>query len=276
MAIYNCEYCHAEIASLQGHATENWYTPSANPIAVGSIPQRAVSQTVTRFNCGRMQRIGNPFYLYSTMTGTWLRAPDLKFNVMRHFLLMLLLCSVLSSSFGQTPPLSKKEANKEAKEAKEAEKEASRVPISNTGCTVDVFCFPGRFDAYELEDGSTVYADDCEKEGVTYGIYCVKLIKPVTSLDQAEDTVASYLDFVKLDYGIVKSKGYDKGHKLDKDESTRGLYDSWEDVDKHKWKVKAWTNGKFICILYMHSASELPDKKAEVFLEGVRFPGMKK
>ena len=57
--------------------------------------------------------------------------------------------------------------------------DASKVAISNTGCTVEVYCFPGRFDVYDMEDESTVYANDCEKEGVMYGIYCVKLKKPI-------------------------------------------------------------------------------------------------
>ena len=151
----------------------------------------------------------------------------------------------------------------------------ARVAISTTGCTVEVFCFPGRFDAYDLEDGSTVYADDCEKEGVTYGIYCVRLKKPIADLDAAQDTMVTYLDFLKLDYGIVKGKGYDKGHKLKKQDNTRGIYDTWEDAEKNKWKVKAWTNGNFICVLHVHSSKELPDKKTETFLEGLRFPGMK-
>lgn len=153
--------------------------------------------------------------------------------------------------------------------------DAARVPISNTGCTVQVICFPGRFDAYDLEDDATVYADDCEKDGVTYGIYCIKLKKVVADLDAAEDTTIAYLDFMKLDNGISKSKGYDKNHKLNKDESTRGIFDTWEDAGKNKWKVKAWTNGQFICVLYVHSAKEFPEKKTEIFLEGLRFPGMK-
>jgi hypothetical protein len=151
----------------------------------------------------------------------------------------------------------------------------ARVAISNTGCTVEVYCFPGRFDAYELEDGSTVYADDCEKEGVTYGIYCVKLKNPIADLDAAKDSMLTYLDFLKADYGIVKSKGYDKGQKLNKNDNTRGISDTWEDVDKNKWKIKAWTDGHFICVLHVHSDKELPDKKTEIFLEGLRFPGMK-
>lgn len=153
--------------------------------------------------------------------------------------------------------------------------DASKVAISNSGCTVEVYCFPGRFDVYDLEDGSTVYASDCNKDGIMYGIYCVKLIKPINDLDAAEDTVKAYLDFLKLDYGIVKAKGYDNGHKLNKDDNTRGIFDTWEDVDKIKWKIRAWTNGKFICILHMHSEKELPEKKMETFLNGVRFPGMK-
>lgn len=149
-----------------------------------------------------------------------------------------------------------------------------KIAISTTGCTVQVYCLPGRFDVYDLEDGSTVYADDCEKEGVTYGIYCIKLKKSIADLSAAEDSIASILDFLKLDYGIVRGKGYDKGHKLNKDDNTRGVYDTWEDADGNKWKVKAWTNGNFICVLHMHSSKELPDKKTEVFLEGLRFPGM--
>lgn len=152
--------------------------------------------------------------------------------------------------------------------------EGTRVPISNTGCTVSVICFPGRFDAYELEDGSTVYADDCVKDGVTYGIYFVKQKTAINNLDDAEDTVKSYLDFLKLDYGIVKSKGYDNGHKLNKDESTRGIFDAWDDADGNKWKLRAWTNGDFICVLYVFSNKEIPEKKAELFLNGLLFPGM--
>lgn len=149
-----------------------------------------------------------------------------------------------------------------------------KVEVSNTGCTVQVYCLPGRFDVYDLEDGSTVYADDCEKDGITWGIYCIKLKKPIPNLKDAEDSIITILDFLKLDYGIVRGKGYDKGHKLNKDDNTRGVFDTWEDADGKKWKVKAWTNGNFICVMHVHSSKELPDKKTGIFLEGLRFPGM--
>ena len=149
------------------------------------------------------------------------------------------------------------------------------VPIGNTGCTIQVYCFPGRFDSYELEDGSTAYADDCEIDKIVYGIYCVRLKNPIANLDAAQDTVITYLDFLKLDYGIVKSKEYDRDDNLNKNHTVKGIHDTWEDVDKNKWKIKAWTDGNFIVVLYMHSDKEMPDKKTETFLNGLRFPGMK-
>ena len=100
---------------------------------------------------------------------------------------------------------------------------STKIAIHTTGCTVEVFCFPGRFDVYELDNKSTVYANDCEKEGVKYGIYCIKLKNKISDLRAAQDTVLTYLDFLKLDFGIVKTKGYDKGHQLNKGDNTRGV-----------------------------------------------------
>ncbi len=208
---------------------------------------------VFELSCALVQPIGNDFYLYKTVAMI-INCLSQKLIIMRHTLLSLLLLFTIVNSSAQ---------------------DASKIAISNTGCTAEVFCFPGRFDVYDIEDESTVYASDCDKEGIMYGIYCVKLKKAIHDLDAAEDTIKAYLDFLKLDYGIVKAKGYDNGHKLNKDNNTRGIFDTWDDVDKNKWKVRAWTNGNFICIMHMHSQKEMPDKKVDVFLNGLRFPGMK-
>ncbi|HQV06176.1 MAG TPA: hypothetical protein PKW62_05410 [Chitinophagaceae bacterium] len=153
-----------------------------------------------------------------------------------------------------------------------AQKKGKEVAISNSGCTVEVICFPGRFDVYDMYDGATVYADDCLKDDIYYGIYCIKFRNPIISLDAAEDSTIAYLDFLKLDLGIHKAKGYDKGHHLHGDKNTRGVFDTWEDLEKNEWKVRAWTNRQFICILHMHSDKELPDKKVDIFLNGLQFP----
>jgi hypothetical protein len=109
---------------------------------------------------------------------------------------------------------------------------------------------------------------------MTYGVICVKLLQPVDDLDRAEESLINYLNYLKASFKINKSAGYGKGHRLANNENTRGVLDYWEDVEKNNWKIKAWTNGKFIGVLYGYSSKELNETKLNVFLEGFRFPGM--
>jgi hypothetical protein len=152
-----------------------------------------------------------------------------------------------------------------------------KIPIrdsaNNSGCSLYTFC-DFRFETEYSEDTSLVYVSECEKDGMNYGVICVKLRQTAADIDIAEESLISYLDYLKSSFKILKSAGYGKGHKLNNDEKTRGVLDYWEDSDKNNWKIKAWTNGKFIGVLYVYSPKELPETKINVFLDGFRFPGM--
>ena len=153
------------------------------------------------------------------------------------------------------------------------EQSLKKVPISNSGCSVYAFC-EFKFEKEYSEDSSLVYAGECVKDEVTYGVICVKLLQPADDLDRAEESMIGYLDYLKSSFKILKSTGYGKGHRLINNENTRGVLDYWEDSDKNNWKIKAWTDGKFIGVLYAYSAKELNETKMNVFLESFRFPGM--
>ncbi len=148
-----------------------------------------------------------------------------------------------------------------------------KVPISNSGCSVYTFC-EFRFEKEYSEDSSLVYVSECTKDDMTYGVICVKLQQPADDLDRAEESLISYLDYLKSSFKILKSTGYGSGHRLANNENTRGVLDYWEDSEKNNWKIKAWTNGKFIGVLYGFSAKELNETKLNVFLESFRLPGM--
>ena len=146
--------------------------------------------------------------------------------------------------------------------------------IATSGCAVYMYCAPGRFEEDYSQDSSKVYTAECEKDGVHYGIVCVKLLTPVENLNEAEDLLASYLDYLKINFVIKSAVGYGKGNRLNSNENTRGIVDYWKDDKNNNWKVKAWTDRKFIGVLYAYSPKELPDVKADVFLNSFRFPGM--
>lgn len=146
--------------------------------------------------------------------------------------------------------------------------------IATTGCTFYGYCAPGRFEEDYSPDSSKVYTAECEKDAVHYGIVCVKLLTPVENLNEAEDLLASYLDYLKTNFSIKSAVGYGRGNRLNNNEATRGIVDYWKDDKNNNWKVKAWTDKKFIGVLYAFSAKELPDVKVDIFLNSLRFPGM--
>lgn len=148
-----------------------------------------------------------------------------------------------------------------------------KVPIRDSGCSLYTYC-DFTIEKQFSEDSSLVYTSECEKDGIIYGVICVKMQEPSENLDLVEKTLISYLDYLKESFKIIKSTGYGKGHRLGNNEFTRGILDYWEDSDKNNWKIKAWTNGKFIGVLYGFSAKELPESKLNVYLDSFLFPGM--
>ena len=148
-----------------------------------------------------------------------------------------------------------------------------KYPIGNSGCSLYIYCEP-KFTVEKSTDSSLVYTGECVKDDISYGIVCVKLLNPVSDLTMAEDLVISYLDYLKENFNIINAAGYGKGHRLNNKENTRGILDYWEDKDKDKWKIKAWTDGKFIGFMYAYSKKELPEAKVNVFLDSFRLPGM--
>lgn len=146
-----------------------------------------------------------------------------------------------------------------------------KYPISNSGCAAYMYC-AAKFEVSKSQDSSLVYTGECTTGEVTYGVICVKLLTPLTDLDMAENLLIAYADHLKGSFDITQSAGYGKGHHLNNNDNTRGILDYWQDNDKNNWKIKAWTDGKFIGFLYAYSKKELPDTKINVFLDGFRMP----
>ncbi|MEO5945497.1 MAG: hypothetical protein ABIP79_01685 [Chitinophagaceae bacterium] len=143
--------------------------------------------------------------------------------------------------------------------------------ISNSGCFFYNYC-ESKFKVDYSSDSSKVYTGECTVGNVTYGTICVLLLNPVSDLVAAEDLLIAYVDYLKSSFSIQKSAGYGKGHRLNSNENTRGILDYWEDAEKDKWKIKAWTDGKYIGFMYAYSSKDLPEAKVNAFLNGFVLP----
>jgi hypothetical protein len=148
--------------------------------------------------------------------------------------------------------------------------------IGNSGASVYFFCDPGTFTMTLTEDSSRVYSGDCmTSDSIHYGIICVSLKESVSVGADAENLLIKYLDFLKTVYHIKQAVGYGKGHQLKNDASTRGVVDYWKDADGDEWKVKGWTNGRMMAVLFAYGHKGPGNTpKLDLFLDGFRFPGM--
>lgn len=149
-----------------------------------------------------------------------------------------------------------------------------KYPIDKSGCSAYFLCYPGKFELSFSPDSSRVYTGECIADSITYDIICVKMKEHIKEIDDAENMLVQYLDFIKSSFQVTGSMGYGKGHRLKGNEKTRGIVDYWKDKDKNKIKVKAWTDGRYIAVLIVIAANEIPEAKANVFLDGVAFPGL--
>jgi hypothetical protein len=144
-----------------------------------------------------------------------------------------------------------------------------KMPVAKSGCSFYGYCDIS-FETSFSQDSSIVYAGECNRDSISWGLICVKMVSLPASLDQAEEILTAYLNYLKTSFAIQKAAGYGKGHRLNKNEKTRGILDYWEDGEKNNWKVKGWTDGKYIAVLYAFSKKELPENKVNLFLDGFR------
>ncbi|MBS1656272.1 MAG: hypothetical protein JSU05_15575 [Bacteroidetes bacterium] len=144
--------------------------------------------------------------------------------------------------------------------------------IGNTGCSVYFTCNPGEFQQSYSEDSSAVYTAECISDSLHYGLICVQLKEKVSSGDDAENLLTSYLDYLKSTLEIQKSAGYGKGATLAGSPQARGVVDYWEDKEGAQWKIKGWTDGAIIAVLYVYADGPFNEtEKTNVFLNGFRF-----
>jgi hypothetical protein len=147
---------------------------------------------------------------------------------------------------------------------------AKRSVIGRSGCSVLANC-DFKFQFSKSQDSSLVYAGECVKE-ITYGVICVQLQNPTPDLETAETVVDRYLEHLRSSFNVVSASGYKKGLHLNNDLSTRGITDNWLDEEKNSWKVQAWTNGKFILVLYGYSKKPISADRLNAFFNSAKFP----
>jgi hypothetical protein len=150
----------------------------------------------------------------------------------------------------------------------------SKQSIGTSGC----FAYLPATDSLVVDvsyspDSAAVYTVDQLSGDFHYAVIVVKLHgTTLSNLEEKEDMLTAYMDFLQGSFSISDAAGYGKGHTLASNPDATGIIDYWIDVDGDNWEVKGWADSTTLAIMMVYGGTEYPNHTTlQVFLDGFRF-----
>ena len=141
-------------------------------------------------------------------------------------------------------------------------------PIGNTGCSA-LLSSATSLDSNLTQSGDRIYFHEFKDTGVTYGLICVRMNEEY-KLQEAEEMLKSYVEKLRGPFYILHSTGLHDEADWNS-ETTTTIVDYWQDCNKKDWKVKGYTDGKTLAVLYVKNIGHVDVKKQDLFLDSFHF-----
>lgn len=90
------------------------------------------------------------------------------------------------------------------------------------------------------------------------------------SLTEAGEMLQSYIDRLRGPFYILHNTGIHDEADWNS-ETSKTIVDYWQDYRKKDWKVKGYTNGKTLAVLYVKNIGNVDVKKQDLFLDSFHF-----
>lgn len=143
--------------------------------------------------------------------------------------------------------------------------------IGNSGCTIYLPNDPGTFNPSFTKSGDLMYFSETKEAHVTYGSVTILLKNPTDNLAEAEKGLAKFIQTLQKSYDIDHTTGLSLGHLQRGNSQARGIVDYWQDAAEVDWKIKGWTNGSIMSVVYASDITDLPVEKLDMYLDSFRF-----
>lgn len=142
--------------------------------------------------------------------------------------------------------------------------------IGSTGCSTLLPVQDNEpFDVTRTVSGDLLYFHECSHKKVTYGIICIQL-EQSSCLEEATEMLESYLNRLRVPFSIPYNTGVHEGSDWNNEASVCRV-DYWQDEEGLDWKVKGYTDGNILSVLYVRNIGHVPVKRQDHFLDGFHF-----
>lgn len=116
------------------------------------------------------------------------------------------------------------------------------------------------------KDGDKLFFNEYAEDGVTYGLICVQMSQ-LHSLPEAEKIMVQYINRVRKPLHIA----FNLSMEMERSAKTSIITDYWQDIAGFDWKIKGYTNGKIVALLYVKNIADASVKNHDAYLDGFRF-----
>ena len=143
--------------------------------------------------------------------------------------------------------------------------------IGTTGCSALLYAQQDDLNKVKTASGDDLYFHEHKSKGVSYGMILVEM-QDDHDLVIATEMLISYIDKLRSPLSIMHRVGITKDIDWNTTESST-ILDYWQDKKGADWKIKGYTNGRQLAVLYVRNIGQVDVKKQDQFLDSFHFGG---
>ena len=141
-----------------------------------------------------------------------------------------------------------------------------RYLIGHSGCTSLLLSGNNQLHIEHTTERDVIYFNESTVDGIMYGLICIQM-KQLYTMSQAENILVQYINRVRKPLQIA----YNSMMEVENLNGQITITDYWQDNDGVDWKIKGYTNGKTVAVLYVKNITDVPVKEHDTFLNGLKF-----
>jgi hypothetical protein len=124
----------------------------------------------------------------------------------------------------------------------------------------------------KTKTGDLVQVHEYKDNDATFGIITIRLKNWFSELQQAEPVLTEFMQQLQPTFAVQHTTG--RVVHYESQQTKIDITDYWQDVEGTDWKVKGWTDGKTMAVLYIRNIAQVPVEKESFFLNGMLFGRM--
>lgn len=125
------------------------------------------------------------------------------------------------------------------------------------------------FKKTRTRSGDELYCNEFKENGVTYGVICVEMQHHYDKIE-AYEMLRTYMHKLKGPFYVFHSTGISDSQNWNQSNCCT-LEDYWQDAVGVDCKVKGYTNGSVLAVLYVRNITEADAAKVDLFLDSFHF-----